>query len=59
MNDPQSGSCLEVSQEKAFEDLEEIPEERNTKEDLHCTPSIQKLTGTDKLATEDTVPMLL
>ena len=36
--DPQSGPCIEVSQEKAFEELEEIPVERNTKEDLQCTP---------------------
>ena len=37
MKDPQSGSSIEVSQEKAIEELEEIPVERNTKEDLHCT----------------------
>ena len=36
MKDPQSGSSIEVSQEKAIEELEEIPVERNTK-DLHCT----------------------
>ena len=33
MKDPQSGSCIEVCQEKAIEELEEIPVERNTKED--------------------------
>ena len=38
--DPQSGPCIEVSQEKATEELEEIPVERNTKEDLHCTPAM-------------------
>ena len=38
--DPQSGSCIEVSQEKASEELEEIPVKRNTKEDLHCTPTM-------------------
>ena len=40
MKDPQSGPCIEVSQEKAIEELEEIPVERNTKEDLHCTPAM-------------------
>ena len=38
MKDPQSGPCIEVSQEKDIEELEEIPVERNTKENLHCTP---------------------
>ena len=38
--DPQSGSCIEVSQEKAIEELDEIPVERNTKEDLDCTPAM-------------------
>ena len=37
--DPQSGPCIEVSQ-NAIEELEEIPIERNMKEDLHCTPAI-------------------
>ena len=33
---------IEVSQEKAYEELDEIPVERDeTKEDLHCTPTIQ------------------
>ena len=36
--DPQSGSCIEVSQQKAIDELEEIPVERNTKDNLHCTP---------------------
>ena len=35
--DPQSRSYIEVSQEKDIEELEQIPKERNTKEDLHCT----------------------
>ena len=38
--DPQSGSCIVVSKQKAIDELEEIPVERNTKEDLHCTPAI-------------------
>ena len=40
MKDPQSGSYIAVGQEKAIEELEEIPVERNTKEDLHCTPAM-------------------
>ena len=35
--DPQSGPYIEVSQEKAIEELKVIPVERNTQEDLHCT----------------------
>ena len=38
--DPPSGPCIEVSQEKAIEELEEIPVEWNTQEDLHCTPAM-------------------
>ena len=38
--DPQSGLYIEVRQEKAIEELEEIPVERNTQEDLHCTPAM-------------------
>ena len=34
--DPQTGPHIEVSQEKAIEELEEISVERNTKEDLNC-----------------------
>ena len=34
--DSHSGSCIEVSQQKPTDELEEIPVERNTKEDLHC-----------------------
>ena len=36
----QTGSYIEVREEKAIEELEEIPVERNTKEDLHCTPAM-------------------
>ena len=32
-----SGSCIEVSQQKAIDELEKIPVQRNTKEDLYCT----------------------
>ena len=40
IKDSQSGPCIEVSQQKAVDELEEIPVERNTKEDLHCTPAM-------------------
>ena len=40
MKDPQSRPSIEVSQEKAIEELEEIPVEKNTKKDLHCTPTM-------------------
>ena len=40
MKDSQSGSCIEVSQQIAVEEMEEISVERNTKENLHCTPAI-------------------
>ena len=60
--DPQTGSHIEVSREKAIEELEEIPVERNTKEDFHCTPAmplhpcnaykIHKPSGTNKLVAE-------
>ena len=53
--DFQSGPSIEVSQEEAIEELEEISVDRNTKEDLHCTPTmhykVQKPSGTDKLVT--------
>ena len=35
MKDPQLGASVEVIHEKAIEDLEEFPVEKNTKEDLH------------------------
>ena len=37
--DPQTGSYIEVRQEKAIEEPEEIAVERNTEEDLHCAPA--------------------
>ena len=40
MKDPQLGTRIEVSQERTIEELEKIPVEKNTKEDLHCTPSM-------------------
>ena len=39
----QNGSYIEVSQDKAIDECEEIPVERNTKEDLHCTPSVHTM----------------
>ena len=36
-----TGPSIEVSQERAIEELEEIPVENNTKEDQHCTPTMQ------------------
>ena len=39
----QHGPFVEVSQNKAIAELEEIPVERNTKEDLHCTPSMHTM----------------
>ena len=39
MKDPLSGPSNEVSKERAIEELEEIPVEKNTK-DLHCTPTM-------------------
>ena len=40
MKDPISGPSNEVSQERAIEELEEIPVENNTK-DFHCTPTMR------------------
>ena len=40
---PQTGSYIEVRPERAIEELEEIPVERNTKEDLQCTPTMQTM----------------
>ena len=37
---PQSGPSVEVRQDKAVDELEEIPVERNTKEDLYGTPAM-------------------
>ena len=63
MKDPQLGSCIEVSQQKAIDELQEIPVERNTKEDLHCTPAMhtrcRSLLGRINWATgKNTVSML-
>ena len=40
MKDPQSRSYIEVRQQKAIDEVEEIPVERNTKEHLDCTPAV-------------------
>ena len=41
--DYQNVPNIEVSQDKAIDELEEIPVERNTKEDLHCPPSMNTM----------------
>ena len=41
--DSQNGPYTEVSEDKAIDELKEIPVERNTKEDLHCTPSMHTM----------------
>ena len=41
--DSQNGPYIDVSQNKAIGELEEIPVERNTKEDLHCTSSMHTM----------------
>ena len=43
MNDSQSGSCIEVGQQNAVDELEEIRVESNTKKDLHCTPAMHTM----------------
>ena len=51
----QTGPYIEVGQEKAIEELEEISVERNTKEDLQCILAMHTMhrsSGTDKLAAE-------
>ena len=50
---------IEVSQERAIQELEEIPVEKNIKEDLRCTFTMHtRPSGTDKLITEQaTVPV--
>ena len=40
IKDSQSGPCTEVSQQKAIDELEEIPVERNTEEDLRCSSAM-------------------
>ena len=63
MKDPQLGPSIEVSQERAIEELEEIPvEKKKRRSPLYSNNAykVQKLSGTDKLVTEqDTVPVLL
>ena len=41
--DSKNRAYIEVNQNKAIEELEEIPVERNTEEDLHCTPSMHTM----------------
>ena len=41
--DSQNGQYIEASRNKAIDELEEIPVERNTKKDLHRTPSIHTM----------------
>ena len=43
--DRQTGPHIEVSREKAIEELEEILVERNTREDLQCTPAMRTMCG--------------
>ena len=43
INDSQPGSYIEVIQQKAIDELKEIPVERNTKEDLNCTPAMHTM----------------
>ena len=43
IQDSQNGPYIEVSQGKAIDGLEEIPAERNTKEDLQRTPAMQTM----------------
>ena len=40
MKGPQLGPSIEVSQARAIEELKEILVQKNTKEDLHCTPTL-------------------
>ena len=61
--DSQKGPYIEVSQDKAIDEPEEIPVERNSKEDLHCTPSMLQCTDLlgqiTWLQSRNPVPMLL
>ena len=53
--DSQNGPYIDVSQNKAIDDLEEIPVERNTRKTsiaLIGAHNVQEPTGTDKLAAE-------
>ena len=40
MKDPYLGSSMEVRQERAMKELEEISVEKNTKLDPHCIPAM-------------------
>ena len=40
MKDSQLGQSIEVSQERAIEEFEEIPVEEKIREDLRCTPTV-------------------
>ena len=40
MKDPQLGPSFEVSQERAIEELDQIPVEKNIEENIHCTPTM-------------------
>ena len=56
----QSKSCIEVSQPKAIDELEESPTERNTKKTPSVLQQCIQCAGTDKFVTElDTVSVLL
>ena len=64
MKDPQSGPSIEVGQEKAIDDLEEIPVKKNIKRRSplysYNAYKVQKPSGSDKLVTkQDTVSVLL
>ena len=45
--DPQSGSCIEVNQHKALDELEEMSVERNTKRKNFSTVPLQCIQGTE------------
>ena len=60
--DPQSGSCIQVSQQKDIDELEEIPVERNKRSSPlypHSAYKVLKPPRTNKLVTEqDTISVL-
>ena len=43
--DSQSGRCIEVSQQKAIDELEGIAVERNTEKNIYCTPAMHTRNG--------------
>ena len=64
MKDSQSGSCIEVTQQKAIDELEEISKRTKCEKrsPLYSCDAyqVQKPSGTDKLVTEkDTISVLL